>query len=150
MGACVVFVDASCMAMLADTVLRWEGTKRAKQVDTAVVLINIVVLVGELRVMSSLLSFPKLNIIPVAITNDTHKYSREPRLARSDRCIQVKRLNSYNIQLPAAIFMPFKRSTFDDVDWMQPDDGTMVIHSTVPCRPFRLSRAPSAHHSNLH
>ena len=43
-----MFVDASCMALLADTVLRWEGTPRAKQVDTAVVAINVVVLIGEL------------------------------------------------------------------------------------------------------
>lgn len=48
MGAFVVFVDASCMALLADTVLRWEGTPRAKQADTAVVVINVVVLVGKL------------------------------------------------------------------------------------------------------
>lgn len=47
MGAIVVFVDASCMALLADTVLRWEDTPRAKQVDKAVLVINIVVLVGE-------------------------------------------------------------------------------------------------------
>lgn len=56
MGACVVFADASCMALLADTVLRWEGTARAKQVDTAVVVINIIVLVGKLVGMANHIS----------------------------------------------------------------------------------------------
>ena len=47
LGACLLLVDASCMAMLADNVLRWEGTSRAKQLDTAVTIIQLVALVGE-------------------------------------------------------------------------------------------------------
>ena len=35
------------MAMLADNVLRWEGTSRAKRLDTAVTIIQLVALVGE-------------------------------------------------------------------------------------------------------
>lgn len=48
LGACLLFVDASCMAMLADSVLRWEGTSRAKQLDTAVTVIQLVALVGKI------------------------------------------------------------------------------------------------------
>lgn len=47
MGVCLMLTDAVCMALLAGTVIRWEGTPRATQVDTAVVIIQLVALVGK-------------------------------------------------------------------------------------------------------
>lgn len=39
--------NAVCMALLAVAADKWEGTPRAKQVDTAVLIIQLVSLVGE-------------------------------------------------------------------------------------------------------
>ncbi|CAM9800080.1 unnamed protein product [Ectocarpus fasciculatus] len=46
MGACLTLIDAACMAMLADTALRWQRTPRAKRTDTAVVVLQLVALVA--------------------------------------------------------------------------------------------------------
>lgn len=47
MGATVYGADAVCMAVLAVSADKWEGTPRAKMVDTAIVIIQLVSLVGE-------------------------------------------------------------------------------------------------------
>ncbi|CAM9575765.1 unnamed protein product [Ectocarpus sp. 8 AP-2014] len=46
MGACLTLIDAACMAMLADTAHRWQRTSRAKRMDTAVVVLQLVALVA--------------------------------------------------------------------------------------------------------
>lgn len=47
MGMALYGVDAVCMAVLAISADKWEGTSRAEQVDTAVMVIQVVTLLGE-------------------------------------------------------------------------------------------------------
>ena len=47
MTAALYGTNAVCMAVLAVAVYNWEGTPRAKRVDTAVLIIQLVSLVGE-------------------------------------------------------------------------------------------------------
>ena len=47
-GACLAGADAICMAVLAVSVLAWEGTEHAQRADKAVVIIQLLVLVGEI------------------------------------------------------------------------------------------------------
>lgn len=45
-GACLAGADAICMAILAVSVLAWEGTENATKADKAVVVIQLLVLIG--------------------------------------------------------------------------------------------------------
>jgi len=47
MGIALYATNAACMAILAVSAGAWNGTLRAKRVDTAVVVIQILTLVGE-------------------------------------------------------------------------------------------------------
>ncbi len=48
MGIALYGINALCMAVLAVSADKWEGTPRAKGVDTAVMIIQFVILSGEL------------------------------------------------------------------------------------------------------
>ena len=58
-GACLAGADAVCMALLAVSVLEWEGTENAKRADNAVMIIELVALVGGL---------PGLDIVTVVVS----------------------------------------------------------------------------------
>ena len=45
-GAGLMLADAVCMGILSIAASRWEGTPRADRVDTAVVIIQLIVLLG--------------------------------------------------------------------------------------------------------
>lgn len=47
MGTALYGSDAACMAILAVSADKWEGTARANRVDTAVMIIQLVALAGE-------------------------------------------------------------------------------------------------------
>lgn len=47
MGIALYGTDAVCMAVLAVSVDKWEGTLRAKDVDTAVMIVQLITLAGE-------------------------------------------------------------------------------------------------------
>ena len=47
MGIALYGTDAACMALLAVSADKWEGTSRAKEADTAVMIIQLVTLLGE-------------------------------------------------------------------------------------------------------
>lgn len=47
MGAGLVGIDAVCMALLAVSASRWEGTPAAGKVDSAVMLLQLFALCGE-------------------------------------------------------------------------------------------------------
>lgn len=47
MGACLVGIDAVCMALLAFSASWWGGTPAAERVDSAVMLLQLVALCGE-------------------------------------------------------------------------------------------------------
>lgn len=49
MGSALYGINAVCMAMLAVSADKWDGTLRAKGVDTTVTIIQFVTLSGELR-----------------------------------------------------------------------------------------------------
>ena len=46
-AVCLSGADAVCMAVLAVAALKWEGTDKAKRADNAVIIIQLMVLVGE-------------------------------------------------------------------------------------------------------
>lgn len=52
-GACVMAIDAVCMALLATAALKWEGTERAKHSSTAVITLQLFSLFGELKQQQS-------------------------------------------------------------------------------------------------
>lgn len=47
MGVALYGIDAACMAVLAVSADKWEGSSRAKAVDSAVMTVQLVTLVGE-------------------------------------------------------------------------------------------------------
>lgn len=47
MGIALYGVDAVCMAVLAVSADKWEGTSRAEKVDSAVVIVQVVTLAGK-------------------------------------------------------------------------------------------------------
>ena len=47
MAAGLMAVDATCMALLAISASRWEGTAAAARVDSAVMLLQLLALCGE-------------------------------------------------------------------------------------------------------
>lgn len=47
-GACIAGADAVSMAVLAAAALAWEGTENAERADTAVMVIQLMVLAGEI------------------------------------------------------------------------------------------------------
>lgn len=47
MGIALYGIDAACMAVLAVSADRWEGSARAKEVDTAVMVVQLNTLLGE-------------------------------------------------------------------------------------------------------
>lgn len=54
MGIGLYGIDAVCMALLAVSADRWEGTSRAKGIDAAVMIIQLVTLSGEWSVVEKL------------------------------------------------------------------------------------------------
>lgn len=44
---CILGADAVCMAVLTIAALAWEGTENAKRADNAVIIIQLMVLVGK-------------------------------------------------------------------------------------------------------
>lgn len=50
-GACLAGLDAICMAVLAVSVMEWEGTEHAERADKAVMIIQLMVLVGGFLVL---------------------------------------------------------------------------------------------------
>lgn len=46
-AVCISGADAVCMAVLTIAALEWEGTENAKRADNAVVVIQLMVLVGK-------------------------------------------------------------------------------------------------------
>lgn len=51
MGTVLYGTNAACMALLAISADKWEDTSRAKEADTAVMIIQIVTLAGKWRVV---------------------------------------------------------------------------------------------------
>lgn len=51
MGTLLYGTDAVCMALLAISTDKWEGTSRAETVDAAVMIIQIVTLAGKWQVV---------------------------------------------------------------------------------------------------
>lgn len=51
-GACVMAIDAVCMAILATAALKWEGTDRAEHSNAAVIALQLFSLCGEMHSLS--------------------------------------------------------------------------------------------------
>lgn len=47
MGIALYAIDAICMAVLAVSADKWEGSQRAEEVDSAVMIMQLVALLGE-------------------------------------------------------------------------------------------------------
>ena len=58
MGIALYGTDAVCMAVLAVSADKWEGTSRAKSVDSAVMIIQLVTLLGKWAVVDGDLAKP--------------------------------------------------------------------------------------------
>ena len=58
MGIALYGTDAVCMAVLAVSADKWEGTSRAKGVDSAVMIIQLVTLLGKWAVVDGDLAKP--------------------------------------------------------------------------------------------
>ena len=59
MGTVLYGTDAVCMALLAVSVEKWEGTSRAKGVDTAVMIIQVITLAVKWGIVENGLAIRK-------------------------------------------------------------------------------------------
>lgn len=79
--ACVLAIDAVCTGLLATAALRWEGTDRGSHVNTAVIVLQMISLCGELM---SQLAYNCLLLTAICSSYSGSTYQH--RILRPDRC----------------------------------------------------------------